>query len=444
MGRIRIRDLKHRLENRRKSLSRLSLGSPIDNPSESFGPSSYDLLEGLEILPSRGLVIAGERKTEGAAFDFIVVEACDGSLHHSGEFTVAFEKWNSLRLGDGDSSNDKSEVNSDGTAITSTALKIQRVDGVGEAWFCVHDAEEILDTTAQEGGGHCPWEDLKPFLKEGANPVVFCCLRESQTRAQAILQFARAVIWLWKVSDKIVISDIDGTLTKSNARGVLGTILTDQYDKACHPGVCHLLSKMAISNEMEAPPSVSSTTRILYLTSRPIHLANKTRDFLSGLTQQQQGAETEASTNESPPIYGLPQGPLLGFGGNLAKVLSMEVLSKTAQAFKAGELEKHIAGPFRRANQHHSNLVLAAFGNNLNDVQAYHKIGVDMDRIFLIDKNSTIVTFDKESQASTNDDKGEFQPHSWYNDRISTTFEKGYLDPKLHSFLGVDKNDGFI
>ncbi len=438
MGRIGFRDIKHRFENRRKGLSRLVLGSPIEDPLEVFGTSSYSALEGLAVLPSNSLAANEDRANEGTAFDTIVVEAFDGKLHHSGEFTVAFEKWNSLRLGDG-ISNEKDHPHDAGDIPNaSLVMKIQRTDGIGEAWFRLRDAEESTQDLKGPKTMTHSWEnDLKPFLKEGANPVVFCCLRKQIRNGEetTVMQYARASIWKWKVTDRVTISDIDGTITKSNARGVLGTILTDQYEKVCHDGICRFLSKLAASQLPDTDTTSSESSppihRIVYLTSRPIHLANKTRGFLSGLTQPQ-------DDNDSI-VHGLPQGPFLGFGGNLAKVLSMEVLSKKAQAFKAAELEKHIAGPFRRARQSNptESVFVAAFGNNFNDVQAYHKIGVDLDRTFVIDKNSKIITFDKSNASMTEEEDG-FAPHSWYSDRVSTFFENGYCDERLHMVLGID------
>jgi phosphatidate phosphatase PAH1 len=41
-----------------------------------------------------------------------------------------------------------------------------------------------------------------------------------------------------------VVSDIDGTITKSNARGVIDTIFTENY-QYCHEGICNLLSNLA-------------------------------------------------------------------------------------------------------------------------------------------------------------------------------------------------------
>jgi len=460
-----ILNLKHRFENRRPSLSRLVLGTKIKNPVERFGESFYELAAGIPIQRTDAVTSTESTKVEeGAAFDCIVVEASDGSLHHAGDsgeefcsFSVAFAKWNSLRLGQSRSFDDDNGNDDDDNEVhdppppesITMAMKIQNMDESGDTWLRVHKAEEPIERI-QGDMTPWPWEELCPLLREGANHVVFFCLRQ-QGDETPLLYFARASIWLWKVCDKVVISDIDGTLTKSNARGVLGTIITQNYDMVTHSGVCDLLSRLANSNATlytkslseSSPPLSLPKTRVVYLTSRPIHLANKTREFLSGLVQTAEGSVT-----------GLPKGPLLGFGGNLAKVLSMEVLSKTTQAFKAGELETHIVGPFQRAREckcefqkgeitnetsKDCGIFVAAFGNNLNDVQAYHKIGMDLNKIFLIDKNSTIVTFDKEVIDDNGPPRGEegFPPHSWYKDRISTIFDDGYFDKKLRTFLRV-------
>ena len=463
---------------RNRRVSRLVLGTKIDDPLEFFGTTANSLAS----LTSESTAIE-EETTTGAAFDSIVVEASDGKLHHAGDdgysysFSVAFGRGNGFNIGDGDGLNESENEHCDGDGAKTPATKTRmamklfdRDDGSGETWFRIHEH----DPENKKQNNHC-WEELQPLLKEGANNVAFYYLHndDKNESGNENVQLARAAIWLWKECDKVVISDIDGTITKSNARGVVGTIITNQYAAASHSGICQLLSQMiaiATPTPEEAPPPPSSSTkRVVYLTSRPIYLANKTRKFLSGLTQQQQQAHSDDNdaagngTCELPPtptVVGLPEGPLLGFGGNLARVLAMEVLSKSTQAFKAGELEKHIAGPFRRccarnndnndninSNSNHKNSVfVAAFGNNLNDVQAYHKIGVDLEKIFMIDKNSRIVTFGKRNNASTNappprerdgDDESSFPSHSWYKDCTETIFENGYSDKNLRSLLGV-------
>lgn len=66
--------------------------------------------------------------------------------------------------------------------------------------------------------GQCPAEPRPPSpvrlqrrlnLQEGANDVVFSVTTQYQGTCRC-----RATIYLWKWDDKVVISDIDGTITK--------------------------------------------------------------------------------------------------------------------------------------------------------------------------------------------------------------------------------------
>merc|ERR1712238_111237 len=100
----------------------------------------------------------------------------------------------------------------------------------------------------------------------------------------------------------------------------------------------------------------------------------------------------------------------------------------------------------------------AGFGNNTRDMQAYHSIGMDLHRIYMIDKKSRIVIFDKKMEkdgndntetdlaatdtTTTNNHPTEFQSEQFYKDRIGTTFDEGYTDTKLFYQLGFyDHNE---
>lgn len=53
------------------------------------------------------------------------------------------------------------------------------------------------------------WPQRQLKLQEGANDVVFSVTTQYQGTCRC-----RATIYLWKWDDKVVISDIDGTITK--------------------------------------------------------------------------------------------------------------------------------------------------------------------------------------------------------------------------------------
>lgn len=136
-----------------------------------------------------------------------------------------------------------------------------------------------------------------------------------------------AHIYLWNVRDHVVVIDIDGTVTKSNVRGVISTIVTENYGHV-HDGVCAFFSNLANHTEFEknadkrddvsstntqsmsiAPGDLDTTptstsknkdnnqiekeeqkeplgkVRVLYLSSRPIRLMYSTRKFVSQLCQ---------------------------------------------------------------------------------------------------------------------------------------------------------------
>ena len=80
-----------------------------------------------------------------------------------------------------------------------------------------------------------------------------------------------ACIFLWSHTARIVISDIDGTITRSD---ILGNIMPLMGKDWSHSGVTSLFSNIK-----------DNGYDILYLTSRAIGQANVTRDFLYSVRQ---------------------------------------------------------------------------------------------------------------------------------------------------------------
>lgn len=198
----------------------------------------------------------------------------------------------------------------------------------------------------------------------------------------------------WSSADRVSVVDIDGTITRSNLRGVVDTILTSEY-RHCHTGVCDFLTSLS--------------SRIVYLTSRPIALANTTAKFLKELRQ----------VNAQ-----LPAGALLGFAGTLGEVLYMELVSKSVHQFKAAALEHQVRRPFRQVGVDH--VLQAGFGNTLMDVEAYHQAGLRGDQIYLIDKQSRIYCLDR--------------PHAKLWHRRGTSFH-GYDDLELSVHVSKRKEE---
>lgn len=103
-------------------------------------------------------------------------------------------------------------------------------------------------------------------LKEGSNEVVF-----SVTTAYQGTTRCKCNIYLWNHDDKIVISDIDGTITKSD---VLGHILPIIGRDWAQSGVVNLFNKIKDNNY-----------KLLYLSARAIGQARVTREYLRSVKQ---------------------------------------------------------------------------------------------------------------------------------------------------------------
>ncbi len=147
------------------------------------------------------------------------------------------------------------------------------------------------------------------------------------------LSTATAFIYSWGVNDKIVVVDIDGTVTKSDVRGVVSSIITEKYDHV-HCGVCAFFSNLVNhkynthnnnynkegrkrkaqvvggaeittleqytqEEEKEENQASLGEIRVMYLSSRSIKLMNSTRKFLSQLSQF---PDSSKDTNINPVI----------------------------------------------------------------------------------------------------------------------------------------------
>ena len=234
---------------------------------------------------------------------------------------------------------------------------------------------------------------LANILQSGCNSGRYLLLDESD----AVVAAAMVNIRLWSDQDRIAVVDIDGTITKSNIRGVFDTVLTQNYIY-CHDGVCELLSRLP------------KDFRVVYLTARPISLSDKTRDFLSSLRQAD---------------HGLPEGALIGFTGSLAQMIFMELVYKSANVFKKEALQRHIVSPFNALGS--AVRFGAAFGNTLMDMEAYHTAGINLHSMYLIDKKSIIYCLDGKQLRPDVLDRQEF-----YLSARGTSFS-GYRDHRLLS-----------
>ncbi|XP_063993759.1 phosphatidate phosphatase LPIN3 isoform X2 [Diachasmimorpha longicaudata] len=182
-------------------------------------------------------------------------------------------------------------------------------------------------------------------LKEGPNEVVF-----SVTTAYQGTSRCKCHIYRWKWNDKIVISDIDGTITKSD---VLGHILPIVGKDWAQSGVAQLFTKIK-----------NNGYKLLYLSARAIGQARVTREYLKSIKQGD---------------LSLPEGPLLLNPTSLISAFHREVIEKKPERFKISCLSD-IQALFPEG----SKPFYAGYGNRINDVWAYRAVGIPIMRIFTI------------------------------------------------------------
>ncbi|XP_010020601.1 PREDICTED: phosphatidate phosphatase LPIN2 isoform X3 [Nestor notabilis] len=189
-------------------------------------------------------------------------------------------------------------------------------------------------------------------LRDGPNDVVFSITTQYQGTCRCA-----GTIYLWNWNDKIIISDIDGTITKSDA---LGHILPHLGKDWTHQGIAKLYHSI---NE--------NGYKFLYCSARAIGMADMTRGYLHWV-------------NDKGTI--LPRGPLMLSPSSLFSAFHREVIEKKPEKFKIECLNdiKNLFAPSKQP-------FYAAFGNRPNDVYAYMQVGVPDCRIFTVNPKGELI-----------------------------------------------------
>lgn len=167
----------------------------------------------------------------------------------------------------------------------------------------------------------------------------------------------RAFIYLWDDTDRLIISDVDGTITKSDLLGH-ACELAGMGARWLHPGICSFFSEIKRNGY-----------HVVYLTARSMYQSRSTRTFLWGLHQGR--------------VY-LPRGPLFSYPGSFFRAIRQEI-SKTSHVFKI-----HCLREIKQTFSDLANPFFAGFGNRYGDYVAYRTAGVASSRIFLLDSSSTV------------------------------------------------------
>lgn len=187
-------------------------------------------------------------------------------------------------------------------------------------------------------------------LKKGVNTISFSVNSAYQGTATCV-----AKVFFWDYDIQVVISDIDGTITKSDAMGHLMTMIGKDWT---HAGVAQLYTDIA-----------NNGYQFLYLTSRAIGQADYTRDYLKKILQGH---------------YQLPDGPVIMSPDRLFTSLHREVIIRKPEMFKMACL-KDIQRLFGGRDPFY-----AGFGNRITDAISYRSVNVPSSRIFTIDPQGNV------------------------------------------------------
>lgn len=175
-------------------------------------------------------------------------------------------------------------------------------------------------------------------------------------------------LYLWKSTTPIVISDIDGTITKSDALGhVLNMIGRDWT----HPGVARLFQDIS-----------QNGYNILYLTARSVGQADTTRQYLDSIIQD--GVK-------------LPAGPVILSPDRTMAALRREIILKKPEVFKMACLRDIKSLFFSKQKAVLDDKLdddrtpfYAGFGNRITDAISYRSVKIPPHRIFTINPNGEV------------------------------------------------------
>ena len=232
--------------------------------------------------------------------------------------------------------------------VTNDALVL---GWTGKATFASRD--DSIHVESQE------WKNAN--LNPGLNPGKFWV-----ENFDVVIEFN---VFLYNQSDKLVITDIDGTITQSDLKG-------------------HILPRFGLDADHERVVEMfhmigQNGYKIVYLTARSIAQGNRpnrlltliqgTREYLFQTLQDQDG-------------YSLPMGPVFlsprTFIGGVIAELSDPAPMKTAMI-------KSVTDLFDRGAE----VFCGAYGNKETDSRGYVGAGIDEAKIFIVDTSSVLRRF---------------------------------------------------
>ena len=167
----------------------------------------------------------------------------------------------------------------------------------------------------------------------------------------------RLFYYPYKKNYRVIVSDIDGTVTRSDVLGHLMPMVNQDWT---HDGIAHLYSNLANRGYI-----------FIYLSARNIGLSKRTKKYLESIYQE--GSR-------------MPEGPVMTSYEGLFESLNRELIQKKPHIFKI-KIMKEI---FKIFEEYGKNPFYSGFGNKETDAIAYTTLSIETKRIFTINEKSQI------------------------------------------------------
>jgi len=188
-------------------------------------------------------------------------------------------------------------------------------------------------------------------LKPGSNIITYTV----NTRFQGE-QTLTGHIYLWPLDAKVIVSDVDGTITKSDFLGQIMPIIGRDWSQ---PGIAPLYCNIRRNGYY-----------IMYLTSRAIGQSKLTKDFIFSVYQDGKM---------------MPHGPVVMSPDRIMSSLKREVVFKRPELFKIATLRD-----IKKLFPYDHSPFFAGFGNRETDAIAYTAVGMSINNIFTVDPKGTL------------------------------------------------------
>jgi len=180
-------------------------------------------------------------------------------------------------------------------------------------------------------------------------------------------------VFLITSGQKLVITDVDGTITRED---VMGFVLPSVVGITHHqPGVVRLLSEIS-----------QRGYQVVYLTARSMALHEHTRNYIFNLLQEVGGSSGQHYSLPDGPVFHLPRDLISSISDPAGADQKTAILFALWQCLKSHE------------EQDINEVIRGAYGNNAHDLMAYSRAGIS--NIFIVNTVGELLDISSGSYTS--------------------------------------------